>query len=213
MKSQLQHDTANTDPNNLNAVLATIANLNSTIPTLGQQIDFVKFNCNGAVNYTVRTINGTITYTFATSTFSTYVTNEYGLPSTNAAQAQIGPISNVALTPINIFSPSYVNLYGSSFATELQSINSTNAPSNYQFTSDFSCSASQSLVSQSGVVKAIDTNLFTVALSNGTIVYLTLGACSNIMILNSLVPKVGNTIYWKGNQFGNSYQVISALCF
>jgi hypothetical protein len=95
---------------------ATILNLEASTPALKQQIDYVKFNCLGVVNYTVQTLNGQITYTFGSSVFSTYVTQQYGQSSANTAQALLGPISNVSLTPTTVFNPTWVSTYGESFA-------------------------------------------------------------------------------------------------
>ncbi len=185
LKAQLQQANLNTDNTALLAVQQVISNLNLTIPTLKQQIDYVKFNCNGAVNYTVSTLDGTITYTFASSVFSTYVTNEYGKNNTNAAQALLGPISKVTLTPVTIFSPDWVTRFGASFTTELQAIDATAAePNSYFFASDFSCSSTKPLTSGSGVVKSIVANYVTITVSGGATVTAILGACSNILLLN-----------------------------
>jgi predicted nucleic acid-binding Zn-ribbon protein len=215
LKTQLQQATLNTDPTSLNSVTQTIANLNLTIPALKQQIDYVKFNCNGVVNYTVSTLNGTITYTFASSVFSTYVTNEFGKSNTNAAQALLGPISKVTLTPITIFAPAWVGQFGASFANDLQAINATAAlPNSYFFSSDFSCASTATLYSGAGVVKSIVSNYVTITTSSGTTVTAILGACSNILLLNESQPKVGNNVYWRGLAIGtNTYQVYSALLF
>lgn len=215
LKSQLQQATLNTDPSTLNAVQQTITNLNITIPALKQQIDYVKFNCNGVVNYTVSTLNGTITYTFASSVFSTYVTNEYGANNTNAAQSQLGPISKVTLTPITIFAPAWTSQFGSSFSNDLQNINATSAqPNSYFFASDFSCSSTSTLSSGQGKVKSIVANYVTIDSSDGTTVTAILGACSNVLLLNEDKPKVSNRIYWRGLAIGTStVQVYSALFF
>lgn len=209
----MQQDIANQDPTPLNAVEQTISSLNSTIPTLKQQSDFVKFNCNGAVNYTVNTLNGAVTYNFASSSFTNYVADEFGSANTGAIKAQIGPASSVVVTPLTIFSPSYVNQYGASFSTDLQSVSSSSIPANYQFASDFSCSTSALLNTGTGVVQSINSNQIIATLKNGSKVTLTLGACSNILLLNQKSPKVGNNICWNGPQANGGFQVISALLF
>lgn len=175
----------------------------------------MKFNCNGAVNYTVSTLDGTITYTFSSSVFSTYVTNEYGKNNTNAAQALLGPISKVTLTPVTIFTPAWVSQYGASFTTELQTINATAAePNSYFFASDFSCSSTKPLTSGSGIVKSIVANYVTITVAGGATTTAILGACSNILLLNQQQPKVGNNVYWRGLAVGTStFQVYSALFF
>jgi uncharacterized phage infection (PIP) family protein YhgE len=215
LKAQLQQANLNTDDIALTAVQQTIANLNLTIPTLKQQIDYVKFNCNGAVNYTVSTLEGTITYTFASSVFSTYVTNEYGKNNTNAAQALLGPISKVTLTPVTIFTPAWVSQFGASFASDLKAINATAVePNSYFFASDFSCSSTRPLSSGSGVVKSIVANYVTITVAGGATVTAILGACSNILLLNQQQPKAGNNVYWRGLAIGTStFQVYSALFF
>ena len=78
LKKQIRQHENNLDDNALNAILQTISSLDGTIPSLKQQIDYVRFNCNGVVNYTVSTLDGSIRYTFGKSAFSTFVTNEFG---------------------------------------------------------------------------------------------------------------------------------------
>jgi hypothetical protein len=175
----------------------------------------VKFNCNGVVNYTVSTLNGSITYTFASSVFSTYITNEYGKVNSNAAQAALGPISKVTLTPVTIFTPAWVSQFGASFTNDLKSINTTTAaPTSYLFSSDFQCSSTSVLSTGSGVVKQIVANYITVTLSDGSSATAILGACSNILLLNESAPKIGNNIYWSGLSIGSStFNVYSALFF
>ena len=70
---------------NGNLDITSMVNLNSTIqslqkstPSLKEQIDYVKFHCLGVVNYTVQTLNGTISYVFGSSVFTTYITGQYG---------------------------------------------------------------------------------------------------------------------------------------
>jgi len=228
LKTQVQQASLNLDPSTKITVEQTIASLNSTIPALKQQIDYVKFNCNGVVNYTVSTLNGTITYTFSSSVFSTYITNEYGLPNSNAASAFLGPISKVTLTPITIFTPAWVDLYGASFTKDISLFNAISSntattngvsttsavPSSYFFVSDFSCSSTATLASGAGVISSINSNLIQVSLKTGGSAVLTMGACSNILLLNVNVPKVGNNIYWRGLQLSsNTFQVYSALIF
>ncbi len=195
-------------------MLQTISNLNATIPSLKQQIDYVRFNCNGVVNYTVTTLDGTITYTFGSSVFSTYVTNQFGQVDTNAAQKLLGPISKVTLTPITVFTPSWISQFGQSFVGDLKSINATAVtPNSYFFTSDFSCTGTN-LQQGSGVVKQIVANYITVTLANGSTATVILGACSNILLLNQSAPKIGNNIYWSGLSLGSStYNAYSALLF
>ena len=89
----------------------TINALKNSITDLKQQIDYVKFNCLGIVEYTVMTLNGSITYQFGTSIFSSYVTNQYGIPS-NALQNIIGPLSTVTLTPVSIFNTQWASSFG-----------------------------------------------------------------------------------------------------
>ena len=241
LRSQLQQATLNTDTTALNTLQQTITNLNSTIPALKQQIDFVKFNCNGAVNYTVSTLNGTITYTFASSVFSTYVTNEFGRENTNTAQSLLGPVSKVTLTPVTIFAPAWVSQFGASFTTDLQNLNTNSGSSAssassgssgssgsgssvttptpidaapYFFASDFSCSSTRPLTSGSGIVRSIVANYITISVAGGQTVTAILGACSNILLLNQSQPRVGNNIYWRGLTIGTStFQVYSALLF
>lgn len=215
LKNQIQQATLNLDPTPLNAVLQTIDNLNSTIPALKQQIDYVKFNCNGVVNYTVSTLNGIITYTFSSSVFSTYVTSEYGKANSNAAQALLGPISKVTLTPVTVFSPTWVSQFGASFTNDLKAINTGDSnPTSYFFSSDFTCSSTSVLSTGSGVVKNIVANYITVTQSSGATATVILGACSNILVLNENTPKIGNSIYWSGVSIGGStFNVYSALFF
>ena len=216
LKNQIQQASLNLDTTSLNAVRQSISNLNSTIPSLKQQIDYVKFNCNGVVNYTVSTLNGTITYTFASSVFSTYVTSEYGQANSNAAQALLGPISKVTLTPTTIFTPSWVDLYGASFSNDIKLVSQqdTNLPTTSFFASDFQCLSTSTLTSGSGIVKQIVANYITVTMSDASSATLILGACSNVLLLNQNAPKIGNNVYWRGLQVGGStYQVYSALLF
>jgi len=78
LRQQANQLSGNLDRVPLTAVRQTISSLQTTVPSLKQQIDYVRFNCNGVVNYTVNTLEGAITYTFSPSAFSTYVTNEFG---------------------------------------------------------------------------------------------------------------------------------------
>jgi len=104
----------------------------------------------GIVNYTVQTLNGVITYTFGSSVFSTYVTQQYGLDNANRAQSLLGPISRVTLTPITVFDSTWSDAFGQAFSTDLQvaAVNSQSALSSlgngltqsYFLDSDFQCS-------------------------------------------------------------------------
>ena len=75
LKNQLNILLLKTDDHDLQNHNLMIVNLKNSIPSVRRQIDNVRFNCNGAVNYTVSTLDGTITYTFGTSAFRTYITN------------------------------------------------------------------------------------------------------------------------------------------
>ena len=220
LRGQVNVILLNTDQDNLQNLVLLISNLKNSIPTIRGRIDNIGFNCNGAVNYTVSTLDGTITYTFANSAFRTYVTNEYGSANSNAAQAFLGQISNVTLTPITVFSQEWINRFGRPFDRELTRISSDTSTTgltavtrtNNQFLTDFSCIATSDLEYATGVVRSITATSITAALKDGTIVNLALGACSNILLLNQSEAKVGNTIFWRGPKVApNGYQVYSAL--
>jgi len=186
--------------------------LQSSIPSLQQQIDYVKFNCLGVVNYTVSTLNGAISYVFGSSSFSTYLTGQYGAPNTNTAQALLGPISNITLTPVTIFGSNWTNLYGQPFAKDLSLVNPNATSIPNFFVSDFSCTSPSTLASGNAVVSKISTNVVSATLGDKNPVNLILGACSNVLVLNSVVPKVGTNIFWNGLKVSpNTYQVYSAL--
>lgn len=141
------------------ALNLTISSLQSSIPSLQQQIDYIKFNCLGIVNYTVNTLNGIISYVFGSSTFSTYVTGMYGAPNSNTAQALLGPISNVTLTPLTILSQTWVDLFGQSFSKDLSLVNGSLTATPNFFVSDFSCSSNLALSSGNGIVSQITANV------------------------------------------------------
>jgi predicted nucleic acid-binding Zn-ribbon protein len=153
LNAQIAQISNNLDTTPLTVLNSTIANLQSSIPSLQQQIDYVKFNCLGVVNYTVSTLNGAISYVFGASSFSTYVTGQYGAPNSNTAQALLGPISNITLTPSSIFSSSWTDLYGQAFAKDLSLVSPSATSTPNFFISDFSCSSTSVLSSGNGVVK------------------------------------------------------------
>lgn len=74
LNNQIQQINPNLDTTPVTVLNNTISSLKLSIPSLQQQIDYVKFNCLGVVNYTVNTLNGTISYVFGQSSFSTYIT-------------------------------------------------------------------------------------------------------------------------------------------
>ena len=108
---------------------STIAHLQSAIPAIREQIDFVNFKCKGVTNYTVQTLDGKISYIFQSSVFSTYVTEEFGTDQSNTAQALLGPISTVTLTPTTIFDDRWVKAFGESFSRDRRSIAKTTTSS------------------------------------------------------------------------------------
>lgn len=191
---------------------STISSLNNSIPSLKQQIDYVKFNCLGVVNYTVQTIDGTVRYIFGSSLFSTYVTEQYGLPNTNAFQALLGPISSVTLTPITIFNTDWASTFGSAFQKDLALISPTITNTSNFFISDFSCSSNAGLSSSSGVVTRISANVIYATLGDQSNVVLILGACSSVLVAKDTLPKIGQNIFWTGLKINSdTYQVYSAL--
>lgn len=212
LNAQINQINANLDTTPQSNLNITISSLQSSIPSLQQQIDYVKFNCLGVVNYTVNTLNGAISYVFGSSSFSTYVSGQYGAPNSNTAQALLGPISQITLTPITIFNNVWTDLYGQPFAKDLSLVTSSNIAIPNFFISDFSCSSSLVLGSGNGVVKQISTNVITATLNDKSVVSLILGACSNVLVLNGLTPKLGTNIFWNGLKItSNTYQVYSAL--
>ena len=212
LNSQIQQTSNNLDTTPVIILNSTINNLQASIPSLQQQIDYVKFNCLGVVNYTVNTLNGAISYVFGSSSFSTYITGQFGSVNTNTAQALLGPISNITLTPVTIFGSEWVNLFGQPFAKDLSLVTATATQTPNFFISDFSCSSNSVLTSGNAVVTQISTNVIYASLSDKSSVTLVLGACSNVLVLNNVTPKVGTNIFWNGLKVGaNNYQVYSAL--
>ena len=63
------------------------------------------------------------------------------------------------------------------------------------------------------MVATIEANVIHVTVSNNdTPDVLILGACSNILILNSQLPRIGSNVFWNGRHItSNTYQVYSAL--
>ena len=102
LRNQIRDIQNNNDQEKLIEIQQHVESLRGRIPALREQIDYVRFNCNGVVNYTVSTLDGTINYIFGRTAFSTFVTNEFGQESSNAADAFLGPLSNITLTPISI---------------------------------------------------------------------------------------------------------------
>lgn len=251
----------------------TVISLEAEIPSLQKQIDFVKFKCLGVVNYTVQTLNGQITYVFASSVFSTYVTEQYGQSQSNTAQALLGPISTVNLTPTTIFDDRWIKAFGESFTREKRAISAMSSSSSSGsgsgsssssgasgagagagagagsssgssssssgssmsqaeasgllgtgtssagsvlstnfFISDFPCQSNVELKSASGVVSSITANVMHVTTQSGEKDVLILGACSNILVLNAQIPRIGSNVFWNGRFItSNTYQVYSAL--
>lgn len=190
----------------------TITSLTNSVPSLKQQIDYVNFNCLGVVNYTVQTIDGTIKYVFGSSLFSTYVTQQYGIPNTNAFQALLGPISSVTLTPITIFNTDWATTFGEAFQKDLALINPNATNTSNFFISDFSCSSNAGLSSNNGVVTRIAANVVYATISDKSSVVLILGACSNVLVARNTLPGVGQNVFWTGLKISsNTYQVHSAL--
>lgn len=92
----------------------------------------------------------------------------------------------------------------------LSGISSSSTP-NF-FTNDFACTTAATLSSGNGVVNNISKNTVTVTLNNKSTFTLLLGACSNVLLLNSNVPKVGSNIFWNGLKISaNTNQVYSCL--
>ena len=212
LNNQIQQINGNLDPSPVITLNSTIKNLQASIPSLQQQIDYVKFNCLGVVNYTVSTLNGTISYVFGSSTFSTYITGQFGTANSNTAQSLLGPVSSITLTPATIFSKEWVNLFGQPFAKDLSLVSATATQTPNFFVSDFNCSSNSVLASGNAVVAQISTNVISAILSDRTFVTLILGACSNILVLNSSTPKIGTNIFWNGLKVNSTtYQVYSAL--
>ena len=120
LNRQIGELTGNLDTAPLAKLNQTVIHLENSVPSLREQIDYVRFNCLGVVNYTVQTLNGSVTYTFGTSVFSTYVTQQYGQQNSNRAQALLGPVSKVTLTPATVFDKAWSQAFGQSFATDLQ---------------------------------------------------------------------------------------------
>lgn len=212
LNSQIQQINSNLDTTPIILLNSTISNLQASIPSLQQQIDYVKFNCLGVVNYTVNTLNGNISYVFGSSSFSTYISGQFGSSNTNTAQALLGPISNITLTPVTIFGSEWVNLFGQPFAKDLSLVAATATQTPNFFISDFSCSSNSVLASGNAVVTQISTNVVYATLSDKSTVVLILGACSNVLVLNNVTPKIGTNIFWNGLKVtSNTFQVYSAL--
>lgn len=204
---------------NGNLDITSIVNLNSTIqslqkstPSLKEQIDYVKFHCLGVVNYTVQTLNGTISYVFGSSVFTTYVTGQYGNENSQTVQTLLGPVSNVTLTPVTIFNSDWVQAYGSAFQKDLATIDATSKNFPNFFISDFQCSSTAPLSSGSGTVTNIIANIIYARIADGSTAVLMLGACSNVLVTGDSVPTIGNNVLWNGFKLSsNTYQVYSAL--
>lgn len=212
LNNQIQQINGNLDPTPVISLNNTINNLQASIPSLQQQIDYVKFNCLGVVNYTVSTLNGTISYIFGSSSFSTYIAGQFGTANSNTAQALLGPVSSISLTPATIFSKEWVSLFGQPFAKDLAQVSATGSQVPNFFVSDFSCSSNSALASGNAVVLQITTNVVTALLNDKSIVTLVLGACTNILVLNGSTPKLGMNIFWNGLKVSPiTYQVYSAL--
>jgi UDP-N-acetylenolpyruvoylglucosamine reductase len=64
----------------------------------------------------------------------------------------------------------------------------------------------------SGVVTGISANVVNVTVADGSNNMLILGACSNVLVRNGGVPKVGTNVFWTGFKMtSNTHQVYSAL--
>jgi len=206
-----------TDTNPQSTLSTTISTLQSTIPSLQQQIDYIKFNCLGVANYTTNTLNGSISYTLGPSSFSTYMSGQYGAPNSNTAQALLGPITNITLTPASILSSTWTTLYGQPFAKDLALASASTIATPNLFVSDFTCSSllagGSPLAggSGNGVVKQISGNVVSATAGDKSEVTLALGGCSSVMV-NNLMPRVGRNVFWSGLKLANgTYQVYSAL--
>ena len=274
LNAQILQINGNLNQRPISRLQQTVISLEAEIPSLQKQIDFVKFKCLGVVNYTVQTLNGQITYVFASSVFSTYVTEQFGQSQSNTAQALLGPISTVNLTPTTIFDDRWIKAFGESFTSEKRAISAMSSSSSSGsgsgsssssgssgssgsgsgsgsgsssssstgsssssisssqasgllgtgtssassvlstnfFISDFPCQSNVELKSASGVVSSITANVMHVTTQNGDKDVLILGACSNILVLNAQVPRIGSNVFWNGRFItSNTYQVYSAL--
>ena len=74
LSAQINQISGNLNTKPISKLEQTVTYLVAEIPSLQKQIDFVKFKCLGVTKYDVQTLNGKITYVFASSVFSTYVT-------------------------------------------------------------------------------------------------------------------------------------------
>jgi hypothetical protein len=149
---------------------------------------------------------------FGSSSFSTYITGQFGSSNTNTAQTLLGAVNDITLTPVTIFGSDWVNLFGQPFAKDLSLVTASSVQIPNFFISDFSCSSNSVLTSGNAVVTQISTNVIYGSLSDKSSVVLVLGACSNVLVLNNVTPKVGSNIFWNGLKVnGNTYQVYSAL--
>ena len=148
LNKQIGELTGNLDTAPVERLNQTVIHLENSVPSLQEQIDYVRFNCLGVVNYTVQTLNGTISYTFGSSVFSTYVTQQYGQANSNTAQNLLGPVSKITLTPITVFDSAWSEAYGQAFANDLRSAAGQNSLSS-SWTSQGSGSSSSTSISSS----------------------------------------------------------------
>lgn len=139
------------------------------------------------------------------------MTQQYGQTNTNAVQALLGPISQVSLTPVTIFNDQWSQTFGSAFQKDLAVIQANDTTPNF-LVSDFSCSSTAALTSGNGVVSRISANVVYATMSGGSTAILILGACSNVLVMEGQVPKIGSNIFWNGLKISsNTYQTYSAL--
>ena len=195
------------------------------------------------------------------------MTEQYGQSQSNTAQALLGPISTVNLTPTTIFDDRWIKAFGESFTREKKAISAMSSSSSSGsgsgsssssgasgagsssgssssssssgssmsqtqassllgtgtssassvlstnfFISDFPCQSNVELKSASGVVSSITANVLHVTTQSGEQDVLILGACSNILVLNAQIPRIGSNVFWNGRFItSNTYQVYSAL--
>jgi predicted nuclease with TOPRIM domain len=215
-KIQISDQQLKLEPSELNNINDMIVLLNGEVRNIRQRIDQLDLQCNGVIDIKVISLTSNdLVYTFNPTQFQSFFNGFYGI---NAYSNFIQVYKNVAgplnVYGYNIFSEQWAQSYGKPYETDVQLAYNNGLITDYSFSSDFQCSNYQSLINGSGKINNISGNLVLVADKDGKIYELQLGACSRINGVNQQMPKVGNSIEWRGvKNYDTKYFIHTATCY
>lgn len=215
-KIQISGQQLKLEPSELNNINDMIVLLSGEVKNIRQRIDQLDLQCNGVVDIKVTSLTSNdLVYNFNPTQFQSYFNGFYGINAySNFIQVYKDVAGPLNVYGYNIFSDQWAQTYGKPYETDVQLAYTNGLITDYSFSSDFQCSNYQSLINGSGKINNISGNLVLVADRDGKIFELQLGACSRINGVNQQMPKVGNSIEWRGvKNYDTKYFIHTATCY